>query len=375
MKAREREQRDWFFVPLILGIGFFFVILAGQWALRFSPSWALHANMSSNLDPNSDFLTRRPSGWIEPVDPAILTEPIWINLYLTPGAKFSTGTPIPIAGEPFLTTPTLIQPPPQTSTSISISAATNTHVVITSPTNTFVYSLPASTFTSTPKSKPSATSTAFPAFTATLPFAATATQTSIVVTATQSSTATSTPSATATPTGTSAATATPTATPTPTNTSDPIEPDFGGPDGNVTPLGNGTSIEFNLNGFLLDGNSAWDTVYYEQEEASAAGKIHLGAVKLEVYDQTTAAWYTIYDWGDGVSDTNASYNNGNSEPDGFPIDKSLLYGAPPLNTGIAIDIDTPAIGQGGSVGDSITTLRITSLSNAHCEVDSLQMLR
>jgi hypothetical protein len=164
-------------------------------------------------------------------------------------------------------------------------------------------------------------------------------------------------------------------TPTPTNTPDPTEPDFGGPDGNTTTLGNGGWIEFNLSGFLLDGNSSWDAVYYEQEETSSAGKIHLGAVKIEVYDQTTSTWYTIYDWGDGIADSNASYGNGNSEPDGFPVDKSLLYGIPPLNTGIAIDIDTAALGQGGSIGDLITKIRITSLSNGNCDIDSLQMLR
>ena len=134
-------------------------------------------------------------------------------------------------------------------------------------------------------------------------------------------------------------------------------------------------IEFNVSGFLLDGNLAWDMVYYEKEETSSAGKIHLGAVLIEVYDQTTAAWYTIYNWGDGTADANASYNNGNSEPDGFPVDKSVLNGAPPLNTGIAIDIDGAAIGQGGTSGDSITKIRITSLSNINCDIDSLQFLR
>jgi hypothetical protein len=135
------------------------------------------------------------------------------------------------------------------------------------------------------------------------------------------------------------------------------------------------SVEFNLSGFYLDGNSAWDLVYYEKEETSAAGKIHLGAVLIEVYDQTTGAWYAIYNWGDGVADANASYNNGNTEPDSFPVNKSLLSGAPPLNTGIAIDLDTAAIGQGGSIGDSITKIRITSLSSNDCDIDSLQMLR
>jgi len=134
-------------------------------------------------------------------------------------------------------------------------------------------------------------------------------------------------------------------------------------------------IEFNLSGFLLDGDSGWDVVYYEKEEAGPPGKIRLGGVLIEAYNQTTSAWYPIYNWGDGIAEVNASYNNGNSEPDGFPVDKSALSGAPPLNTGIAIDMDVPAIGQGGTIGDSITKIRITSLSNINCDMDALQMLR
>src|SRR6266511_3028125 len=374
MKAIERERRDWIIIPIILLIGFLCVLVAGQWALRFSPSWKLNADMDSNLDPNSDFLTRRPSGFIEPVDPSILTEPGWINLFLTPGAEFSTGTSIPATGETPFTTPIITQTPVQTSTPISIASATNTNVVIASPTNTFVYYLP----TSTSQPNPTATLTTPPIYTPTsiytsTPTAAVTPSWTSTPTPAPSPTATSAPSFTATSTQTS--TPTSTATPTPTNTPDPAEPDFGGPDGNTSTLGNGSSVEFNLSGFSLDGNSSWDTVYYEMEEASSAGKIHLGAVRIEVYDQTTSTWYTIYDWGDGIVDSNASYSNGNSEPDGFPVDKSLLYGIPPLNTGIAIDIDTPAVGQGGSIGDLITKIRITSLSSTNCDVDSLQMLR
>jgi hypothetical protein len=367
MKAPEQERRDWFMIPIILAIGFLCVIIAGQWALRFSPSWKLNTNMDSKLDPNSDFLTRRPGGLIEPVDPAILTEPVWINLFLTPGAVFITGTPVPRTTIPSsFTTSAITQTPVKTSTRIAVASATTINVVIASPTNTFVYNPP----TSTSKPKPTAPSTVSPIYTSTPTAAATSSWTA-TLTPTQSQTATSTLSSPLP----STATGTATATQTPTNTADPSEPDFGGPDGSTTTLSNGAWVEFSLSGFSLDGNSAWDAVYYEMEETSAAGKIHLGAVKIEVYDQTTAAWYEIYNWGDGAADTNASYNNGNSEPNGFPIDKSLLYGAPPLNTGIAMDIDTPALGQGGSLGDLITIIRITSLSNTHCEIDSLQMLR
>jgi hypothetical protein len=376
MKAPEQERRDWFIIPLILGLGFVCVIIAGQWALRFAPSWKLDANMDSKLDPNSDFLTRRPNGFIEPVDPSILTEPVWINLFLTPGGTFPVRALLPVTeGTSFRTpTATQTQTPLTTSTPINLASATNTHAIIATPTNTFAYYPPTSS--STPRPKPTATSTVPSVYTLTPTAAVTGTQTA-TPTLTQSLTGTSTlsptPTATQTPTGTP--TSTSTATPTPTNTLDPSEPDFGAPDGNGTALGNGGTVVFNLSGFALDGDSSWDMVYYEMEETSAAGKIHLGAVKIEIYDQTTAAWYTIYNWGDGSPDTNASYNNGNSEPDGFPVDKSLLYGTAPLNTGIALDLDTPAIGQGGSVGDLITQIRVTSLSGTKCDVDAIQMLR
>jgi len=378
MKVPEQERRDWFIIPLILGLGFLCVLMAGQWALRFAPSWKLNANMDSMLDPNSDFLTHRPSGFIEPVDPSILTQPVWINLFLTPGGTFPARTLIPGTEGTSFRTPTTpqTQTPLKTSTPVNLASATNTQVISASPTNTFVYYPPASS--STPRPKPAATSTVSSVYTPTPTAAITGTQT-FTPTPTQlltgTSTASPTATATQTPTGTSTPTPTSTATQTPTNTLDPSEPDFGAPDGNGITLGNGASVIFNLSGFALDGNSSWDMVYFEKEEISAAGKIHLGAVKIEVFDQTTAAWYTIYHWGDGIPDTNASYNNGNSEPDGFPVDKSLLYGSAPLNTGIALDIDTPAIGQGGSVGDAITQIRITSLSGTKCDVDAIQMLR
>jgi hypothetical protein len=359
MKAAEQERRDWIVIVVILLFGFLCVIFAGQWALRFSPSWKLDTSMESNLDPNSDFLTRRPSGFVEPIDISILTKPAWINVFLTPSASFITRTSFPTTTSTSLvtskTTPTSFKIPTPTA----IASMTNTGMVIASPTKTIIYFPPASP-TLTRKPKPSSTAI-------------------VVLTATVTSTLTSTPTSilTSTLTSTTTATLTPTSSPTPTFTStpDPGEPDFGAADGSTTTLGNGMSVEFNLSGFFLDGNSAWDVVYYEKEEASASNKIHLGGVLIEVYDQTTASWYAIFNWGDGIPDTNVSYNNGNSEPDAFPVDKTLLYGIPPLNTGIAMDIDTPAIGQGGAVGDPITKIRITSLSNANCDIDALQMLR
>jgi hypothetical protein len=376
MRAIEHEKRDWSVIALILLFGLLGILLAGGWALRFTPSWELDANVESRLDPDSDFLTRKPEGFIEPVDPAILTNPAWIDSFLTPDASFSTATPhATTIGESFTTPTTGTSVTTQTTVSTTTALATNTALALPSPTNTFVYYPPIPS--STPKPKPATATSVMdsptPAsiFTGVATFTATPTA-SATPSPTFTPTATDTPIASSTPTAT--ATPSQTATPTPTGTTDPTEPDFGGPDGNTILLGNGAWVEFNLSGFLLDGDPAWDVVYYEKEETSSAGKVHLGAVLIEVYDETTAAWYVIYNWGDGVADANASYSNA-PEPDGFPVDMGPLYGAPPWNTGIAIDIDSAAIGQGGAIGDSITKIRITSLSSNDCDIDSLQMLR
>lgn len=298
----------------------------------------------------------------------------------SPTANTSTPMPTSIISLP---EPTATPQPTRTSipTPVGTSFATATNMFIyysASPTST---SMPGATSTSTvmaATATPTLTSTDTAISTTTPTYTTTPTAT-LTSTLTPTDTPTATPTYTITPTATltSISTPTSTATPTPTFTTipDPSEPDFGGPDGNTTILGNGMSVEFRLSGSLLDGNSTWDTIYYEKEEASSSSKIHLGAVRIEVYDETTAVWYTIYYWGDGIADINASYNNANSEPDGFPVDKSDLYGAAPLNTGIAIDIDTRAVEQGAVIGDSITKIRITSLSNVKCEVDALQMLR
>jgi len=129
-KTRENERRDSGIIfILILLLGFICIILASGWALRFAPSWKLNTSMGSNLDPNSDFLTSRPVGFIDPLDPAILTNPAWINIFLTPGASLPKRTPLPAS--------TATNIPPNTNTPIPIPTlippATNTLVVFVPP--------------------------------------------------------------------------------------------------------------------------------------------------------------------------------------------------------------------------------------------------
>jgi hypothetical protein len=298
MKASERERRDWLIVLIILLIGFLCVIFAGQLAIRFSSSWKMTANMNSNLDPNSDFLTRRPSEFIEPIDASILTAPSWINLFLTPGASFATGTRFPTA------TPT--------SLATTVSPVINTVVNTAGPTNTFVY-FP-STSTSTPRRNPTNTDapTAIPATVFT---------------------------DTTTPTVTSTVTATPTSTNTPTPiATDPTPGAIGTtPDGVVYNLPAGGTLTLGIN-LIANGDASFDLVYYELPAGSG---ILLDWVIIEISDGNN--WYTIFYWGDNIADTNSNMNFNilsnpqvPPEPDQRDIPSAELYNS----TGIAIDVDS-----------------------------------
>lgn len=174
MKTIERERHDWIILPVILLIGFLFVMVAGQWALRFAPHWQLDANMESKLDPNSDFLTAKPAGFIEPVDPSILTQPVWADFFLTPGASLATKTPFTTAS-----TATTMTSPTLPATPTTVLQVTSSAAFTAIPTGTFVplpwVPTPTSkpphvnypTETYTPTSTPTTISTATPTPTAT----------------------------------------------------------------------------------------------------------------------------------------------------------------------------------------------------------------
>ncbi len=154
-ESERRERQDWLIVLLILLIGFVCVCAAAQWALRFSPSWKLNADMNSGIDPNSDFLTSKPMGFFEPVDSNILTQPAWVRVFLTPGAIFATGTPPPAASVKSTSTTAGTNGVSVTNT-LPVATLTNTAV----PTNTFIWiPIPA---THTPGGGPAPTHTHTP---------------------------------------------------------------------------------------------------------------------------------------------------------------------------------------------------------------------
>src|SRR6266540_383537 len=187
MKATENERRDWAVIALILLFGLFGILIAGGWALRFTPRWELDTNVQSKLDPNSDFLTNKPVGFIEPVDSAILTNPAWMNAALTPGASFSAITQLSTAASTSASTASAV--PSQTFTTLvtaqtisptTAAFATSTALVFATSTNTLGYipPPPSSTAKSHPVSTSTPTASATPAQTSTSTATSTSTPTS-----------------------------------------------------------------------------------------------------------------------------------------------------------------------------------------------------
>lgn len=134
-RTSDGEKRDWAVIALILLLGLFAILLAGEWALRFVPLWELDANALSRIDPNSDFLTNKPEGFIEPVDPSILNNPVSLNSLLTPGAQFTTRTPLP----------TGMSTSSSTTPVATITSATSTGTVPPTPTSFLPPYYPSST--------------------------------------------------------------------------------------------------------------------------------------------------------------------------------------------------------------------------------------
>jgi hypothetical protein len=147
-----RERQDWGIVLLILLIGFLCVIVAGQRAMSFAPRWTLDANVESNIDLNSEFRTSQPAGYFEPLDPAILTQPGWVSVFLTPGAPIPVGTSVAVSGP----TGTTAAEPTATPVATNTLAATYTSTAI--PTNTLIW-LPPPPATNTRRPPPANTPT------------------------------------------------------------------------------------------------------------------------------------------------------------------------------------------------------------------------
>lgn len=205
------------------------------------------------------------------------------------------------------------------------------------PTSTSVVTVPTSTFTSIP---PTFTYTPVP----------------------PTNTLTWTPSLTPSFTPTFSRTWTPSITPTPSNTFTPRptsapgsacpqwdEPDIGAPDGNFCDLGANQQYIFDLSGNPIVTQPGYDFVFYEYGYPGPPPYVLMDWRYIDVGTTSSGPWVTVFNWGDDVADTNsnvgaAGYGAG-GEANDASVPMSVLYGTPPLQTGIAIDVD-PIAGAG-----------------------------
>ena len=147
-------------------------------------------------------------------------------------------------------------------------------------------------------------------------------------------------------------------------------PSLGPPDGNITFVGQGASVDFALTTpITIDGNTSdYEIIFYEWEQAGNV--IDMDQVIISIGDGTN--WYVVYNWGDNFPDPNASPPGSTSEPDNFPISTSLLYGSP-YQTGILIDADG---GIGAPPNGVYQFIRVTAPpppgdTDGGCDIDTI----
>jgi hypothetical protein len=120
-------------------------------------------------------------------------------------------------------------------------------------------------------------------------------------------------------------------------------------------------------------HAGYDLVYYERD-ALLPG-IYMDSVLVEVCtDVTCSVSYPVFNWGDGAIDANtnvgaAGYSPG--EPDNQTIPESVLYGTPPLQVGITIDVDAAA--PAGTYGYLRLSAPGAPLTDG-AEVDAIEVL-
>jgi uncharacterized repeat protein (TIGR01451 family) len=164
-------------------------------------------------------------------------------------------------------------------------------------------------------------------------------------------------------------TSTPTATPMgscPTGG----EPNVGSPNGVYCEVPTNSSIVVDLGTWIIPSLNTYDLVYYEHPaNGNSLTDIALDRVRLDV-SPDGSSWTTVFNYGDGAvdSNTNIAGYTGGTEPNDQNIPFAALYGTPPYQTGITINIDT--------VAPNIAYRYVRIVSGADCcaQLDALQVL-
>ena len=352
MRISEREKRDMFLLAAIVLLGILLMFIAGQFAIRLLPRWSVPSDMGSKIDLNIGG-TRVAQAGFAPLRPEILTPPAWQNSFLTPLAEFGPLNEVPVVIiAPATAGPTLAATAtskPQATQAPSATPISSTPTPF--PTNTLVLVFPTWTFTAPPPTSVPPTSvpteTLVPSETPIPP-----TETPIPPTETP---------------------VTPSATPITPIPTDDWPPEIGDtPGGGVYNLGDGDSLTLAIS-LVLDGDqSDWDIVLYELPNSPG---IHMDLMILSI-SQDGYTWYEIFNWGNGVADTNSSLDIsgplGGAETDNRPINSSYLYN----NTGVAINADMILVRDMAPAG-TYNYLRISAPavgSTDGTDIDAIQIL-
>ncbi len=327
-----RRLRPWFLVPWMLLV-FLILFACGQLALavRAAPGGT---DTRSNLVADYARWQFMP---MAPLDPAFLGQ-LALELGVSGLPPVSDSTVCLLPGSACLPTSTAnappgtpkpTQPPPGGGGGPTPTATRTVAAFFSSPTPTDPPSGPL------PSSTPTLTSTPVTPTLTSTPITPTLTSTPVTPTSTNTPV---TPTSTNTP-----------VTPTATSTACPVpagcEPDVGTPDGGYWTIPPGATAVFNLTSpIIVDGDSDWDLVYYERRNIPNA-EILLDLVVVQIGISSTGEWFVVFDWGNGVVDTNTSVSAVPEVPNA-PIPLATLYGTAPYQTGILINVDITTVPTG-----------------------------
>jgi hypothetical protein len=156
---------------------------------------------------------------------------------------------------------------------------------------------------------------------------------------------------------------------------------IGSGDGDCYNLWDGHTIDLSPGTFTADGNpdpTDYELVYYEKPSDNPYTVIAMDWVVISVHVVETNTWYPIFNWGSRVAGQNSGID-GYIPPgaDNQLIPASALYGSPPNNTGVQIDVDSPLASAGVSGSVTIDQIRITAPPGGAgdgCDIDAVQII-
>ncbi|MCK6625441.1 MAG: hypothetical protein L6R45_09725 [Anaerolineae bacterium] len=140
----------------------------------------------------------------------------------------------------------------------------------------------------------------------------------------------------------------------------PGEPNVGSPNGVFARVAcdAGMIIDLGSNPINRSDDANFDLVYYEVQGTNPIPnpnplQIYMDWIVVEVGQTPSGPWFQVFYWGDPTLDANTNIGQagyGPPENDNLLIPMAILYGAAPLNTGIAIDVDAPLTAAGAPSG-------------------------